>query len=41
MKKSVYDEYVKIYNEEFGEYKHAYEEKVRGIRQPNARIILI
>ena len=30
MKKSVYDEYVKIYNEEFGEYKHAYEKEKEG-----------
>ena len=30
MKKSVYDEYVKIYKEEFGEYKHAYEKEKEG-----------
>jgi len=30
MKKSVYDEYVKIYNNEFGVYKHAYEREQEG-----------
>lgn len=30
MKKSVYNEYVKIYNGEFGEYKHAYEREKSG-----------
>ena len=30
MKKSVYEEYVRIYNGEFGEYKHAYEKEQSG-----------
>jgi len=30
MKKSVLDEYIKVYNDEFGEYKHAYEKEKTG-----------
>ena len=30
MKKSLYDEYVKIYNNEFGHYKHAWEKENDG-----------
>ena len=30
MKKSVLQEYTKIYNDEFGEYKHAFEQEKTG-----------